>query len=290
MLSSAADRLNSAGKRMLVSSPTTAESQKRLRHSAAANVVCGLALTAICILAFSLRLFSVIKYESVIHEFDPYFNYRVTQFLTKEGFYNLWNWFDDRTWYPLGRVVGGTVYPVRIHSHQQCKRKLYNYEQGSELLLLAGLDIHSRRHVECFTLFQHSNSCPGGRLHAIYHPILFIDLICMCMHVYAYVGMMWHAPWDMHVLMHDGFPMQVCVFTAPLFSAFCALTTYFLTKEVRNQGAGLFAALFAASVPSYISRSVAGSYDNEGVAIFALVLVFFLYVKVSRQRFSLHQQ
>lgn len=75
--------------------------------------------------------------------------------------------------------------------------------------------------------------------------------------------------------------LQVCVFTAPLFSAFCALTTYFLAKEVRNQGAGLFAALFAASVPSYISRSVAGSYDNEGVAIFALVLVFFLYVKVS---------
>ena len=35
-------------------------------------------------------------------------------------------------------------------------------------------------------------------------------------------------------------------------------------------------------VPSYISRSVAGSFDNEGVAIFALVFTFFLYVKVSR--------
>jgi dolichyl-diphosphooligosaccharide--protein glycosyltransferase len=38
------------------------------------------------------RLFSVVKYESVIHEFDPYFNYRVTQFLTKNGFYNMWDW------------------------------------------------------------------------------------------------------------------------------------------------------------------------------------------------------
>ncbi len=72
-----------------------------------------LALVGICVLAFSIRLFSVVKYESVIHEFDPYFNYRVTQFLTKEGFYEMWNWFDDRTWYPLGRVIGGTVYPVR---------------------------------------------------------------------------------------------------------------------------------------------------------------------------------
>lgn len=71
-----------------------------------------LCLTCIAILGFSIRLFSVVRYESVIHEFDPYFNYRVTQFLSKEGFYNLWNWFDDRTWYPLGRVIGGTVYPV----------------------------------------------------------------------------------------------------------------------------------------------------------------------------------
>ena len=31
--------------------------------------------------------------------------------------------------------------------------------------------------------------------------------------------------------------------------------------------------------PGYISRSVAGSYDNEAVAIFALVLTFYLWVK-----------
>ena len=33
-------------------------------------------------------------------------------------------------------------------------------------------------------------------------------------------------------------------------------------------------------VPSYISRSVAGSYDNEAVAIFALIFTFYLYIKV----------
>ncbi len=32
-------------------------------------------------------------------------------------------------------------------------------------------------------------------------------------------------------------------------------------------------------MPSYISRSVAGSYDNEGVAIFALVFTFYLWVR-----------
>lgn len=56
----------------------------------------------------------------MLAEFDPYFNFRVTQFITKEGFYDLWNWFDDRTWYPLGRVIGGTLYPV-LSSPAECK-------------------------------------------------------------------------------------------------------------------------------------------------------------------------
>ena len=76
------------------------------------------------------------------------------------------------------------------------------------------------------------------------------------------------------------FPPQICVFTAPLFSAFCALATFAFVKEVRSTGAGLLSASFVAIVQSYISRSVAGSYDNEGVAIFALVLVFYFYIKV----------
>lgn len=70
------------------------------------------------------------------------------------------------------------------------------------------------------------------------------------------------------------------MFTAPLFSAFCALAAYLFMREVRGQGAGLASAAIIAVVPSYISRSVAGSYDLEAVAIFALVFVFFLYVKV----------
>ncbi|KAL3566658.1 hypothetical protein D5086_032073 [Populus alba] len=148
----------------------------------------------------------VIKYESVIHEFDPYFNYRVTQFLTKNGIYDFWNWFDDRTWYPLGRVIGGTVYPG--------------------LTLTAG------------TLWWLLNSL--------------------------------NIPLSVET---------VCVFTAPVFSAFASWATYLLTKEVKGTGAGLTAAVLLAMVPSYISRSVAGSYDNEAVAIFALIFTFYLYIK-----------
>ena len=56
----------------------------------------------------------MLRFESVIHEFDPYFNYRTTRYLAEEGFYNFHNWFDDRAWYPLGRIIGGTIYPGKF--------------------------------------------------------------------------------------------------------------------------------------------------------------------------------
>ena len=63
------------------------------------------------------------------------------------------------------------------------------------------------------------------------------------------------------------------------FSGLTAISTYLLTKEIWSSGAGLFAACFIAVVPGYISRSVAGSYDNEGIAIFALMFTFYLWVR-----------
>lgn len=181
-------------------------SQSATFRHAFGNVISFSVLLLIGVIAFSIRLFSVIKYESVIHEFDPYFNYRVTQYLVKSGVYDFWNWFDDRTWYPLGRVIGGTVYPG--------------------LTLTAG------------TLWRILNSL--------------------------------NIPLSVET---------VCVFTAPIFSAFASWATYLLTKEIKGTGAGLTAAALLAMVPSYISRSVAGSYDNEAVAIFALIFTFYLYVK-----------
>ena len=89
-------------------------------------------------------------------------------------------------------------------------------------------------------------------------------------------GALWNLLQWLNIPIHV---QEVCVFTAPLFSGFCALATYGFMKEVRSPGAGLASAAFISVVPSYISRSVAGSYDLEAVAIFALVLVFYLYVK-----------
>lgn len=46
--------------------------------------------------------------------FSPRFNYRSTHHLASHGFYEFLNWFDERAWYPLGRIVGGTVSMLAI--------------------------------------------------------------------------------------------------------------------------------------------------------------------------------
>jgi dolichyl-diphosphooligosaccharide--protein glycosyltransferase len=72
---------------------------------------------------------------------------------------------------------------------------------------------------------------------------------------------------------------NICVFLAPFFSTLTAYSAYLLTSEIHSKGAGLFAAGFLGIAPGYISRSVAGSYDNEGIAIFLLVFTFYLWIR-----------
>lgn len=131
--------------------------------------------------------------------------------MVANGFYNFWDWFDDRTWYPLGRVTGGTLYPG--------------------LMVTSGI---------------------------IYHLLRVLTV-----------------PVDIR---------NICVLLAPAFSGLTALSAYWLTNEMTtSNSAGLLAAIFMGIAPGYISRSVAGSYDNEAIAIFLLVFTYFLWVRAVKQ-------
>jgi dolichyl-diphosphooligosaccharide--protein glycosyltransferase len=98
---------------------------------------------------------------------------------------------------------------------------------------------------------------------------------------------------------------NICVLLAPGFSALTAWATYMwvaspilpfpvhpscyrFTKELKDESAGLLAAAFIGIVPGYISRSVAGSYDNEAIAIFLLMFTFFLWIKAMKQGSALY--
>eukprot|EP00937_MAST-01D_sp_MAST-1D-sp2_P006813 g6813.t1 len=61
--------------------------------------------------AYTIRLHAINEYGRVIHEFDPWFNFRATQYLADNGWTKFFTWFDHRSWYPLGRPVGTTIYP-----------------------------------------------------------------------------------------------------------------------------------------------------------------------------------
>lgn len=85
-----------------------------------------------------------------------------------------------------------------------------------------------------------------------------------------------------HILRFLTFPVDIrniCVLLAPAFSGLTAFATYLFTKEMKDESAGLLAAAFIGIAPGYISRSVAGSYDNEAIAIFLLMFTFYLWIK-----------
>ena len=64
-----------------------------------------------CHNAYDIRMSAIRTYGLVIHEFDPWFNMRATQYLADNGPKAFFTWFDYRSWYPLGRPVGTTIYP-----------------------------------------------------------------------------------------------------------------------------------------------------------------------------------
>lgn len=98
-----------------------------------------------------------------------------------------------------------------------------------------------------------------------------------------YPGLMVTSGAIYHVLRTLTLPVDIrniCVLLAPAFSGLTAFATYLLTSEMSDSpSAGLLAAIFMGIAPGYISRSVAGSYDNEAIAIFLLVFTFYLWIK-----------
>lgn len=68
-------------------------------------------LGVIASIAVLMRCFSVVRFESIIHEYDPWFNYRCAEYMVSNGLRKYFSWFDDRSWIPKGRFVGGTSFP-----------------------------------------------------------------------------------------------------------------------------------------------------------------------------------
>ena len=76
-------------------------------------------LLIIGILAISVTTSALLRAQPAdfgfaLHEFDPYFNYRATQYIVDNGFDAYLEWNDDMSWHPYGRDVSATS-QVSLH-------------------------------------------------------------------------------------------------------------------------------------------------------------------------------
>ncbi|KAH9597385.1 Oligosaccharyl transferase [Trypanosoma melophagium] len=160
--------------------------------------------------AYSIRLYPIHIYGKIIHEFDPWFNYRATEYLSEHGWRAFFEWYDYMSWYPLGRPVGTTIYP--------------------------GLQITS----------------------------------VVIQRVLAILGV--------NMSIND-----TCVYVPAWFGSLSTMLVALLSYETSGSLAtcALAAALFAIS-PAHLMRSMAGEYDNECIALAAMLLTFYMWVRSLR--------
>jgi dolichyl-diphosphooligosaccharide--protein glycosyltransferase len=55
--------------------------------------------------AYKIRIQSIEAFGPIIHDLDPYFNWRATQYLYDNGAEKFFKWFDHMSWYPLVSMV-----------------------------------------------------------------------------------------------------------------------------------------------------------------------------------------
>ncbi len=67
-------------------------------------------LSIIVALAAIMRLMPL-RWGIYLSEFDPYHQYRMTDYIVRNGFAEWFSWHDDMSWYPWGRDMAITNYP-----------------------------------------------------------------------------------------------------------------------------------------------------------------------------------
>jgi len=200
-----------------------------------------------CYAAYDIRLYPIKDFGMVIHEFDPWFNYRATEYLAENGLAKFFKWYDYESWYPLGRPVGTTIYPgmqmtaVAIWEGMK-KVGSFTFEVPSIVLLM--------------------NQLLGMMKSAGF---AFVPTIPPSMSF---------APMSVN---------DICCMMPPWFGTIASIFTGLLAYEIsRSVNAGLITTGIMAVIPAHLMRSVGGEFDNEAVAVAAIVSTFWLWIRSVR--------
>ena len=116
-----------------------------------------------------------------LHEFDPFFNYRATQFVVENGIPAYLDWHDDMSWYPHGRDVVSTSQPM-LHITAAISYQIFG--AGSELYdftIMFPVVIGSATTIVMFAIVRTIGGTTAGLLASLFFaisvPILYRGLI-----------------------------------------------------------------------------------------------------------------
>lgn len=200
-------------------------------------------------MAYIIRLQAIEEFGTVIHEYDPYFNYRATEYLYYNGAKKFFTWFDHKVWYPLGRPVGTTIYPGMQFTAVWIKNVIVG--EGMTLndiccYIPAWFGVIATFLVGCIT-YECTLECNSS--HTIFS--MLKDL--------AYGRKS-----NSSIQERDE-------------------TKYTMGFSSLGLTSSIFAMWIMGIVPAHLTRSVGGGYDNESVAVSAMTLTFYLWVRSLRE-------
>jgi len=207
--------------------------------------------------SYKIRLYAIEEYGRVIHEFDPYFNYRATEYLWANGWKKFSTWFDYKVWYPLGRPVGTTIYPgMQVTAVMIKKYLLPNWSINDICCFIpAWFGVLATMSVGWLT--WNCVSGQPGEFRCLLTDIPVVrDIYAKLLKptvtgTVAFLKKLTGSDWGLSELSRRQAPSWTTTLA-------CAVS----------------ASAIMAIVPAHLLRSVGGGYDNESVAMTAMVTTF----------------
>ncbi|CAL1159892.1 unnamed protein product, partial [Cladocopium goreaui] len=195
------------------------------------------------VLAKDIRLHAIRTFGYIIHEFDPWFNYRAAEYLAQHGLRKFFQWYDYMSWYPIGRPIGTTIYP------------------GMQMWAVG--------------IFEALKHVPSTKVWLPFIPPLRPLAKWAQRNGWLFIP----SPLKSRIQIGPMSVNDICCMIPPWFGSTASIFTGLLAYEIsRSVNAGLMATGIMAVIPAHIMRSVGGKFDNEAVAMTAIVMTFWLWL------------
>ena len=133
-----------------------------------------LLIIGILVISFSLSFMlraQPLEYGFELNEFDPFFNYRATQFMVENGLPSYLEWHDDLSWHPYGRDISATS---QVMLHTTTAMLYQTFGMGSSLYdftIIFPLVISSLTAIVIFALVRTIGGTTAGLLASLFFAV-----------------------------------------------------------------------------------------------------------------------